>query len=72
MELIEVETERTLQREEAAAWLRTLADSLSRHNEVDFMRDGLKFRADVADQVTMSVEIEIGADGNEIEIEINW
>lgn len=72
MDLIEVEQERTLRREEAAKWLHALADGLERHNEVEFVREGLKFRADVADEVTMSVEIEIGDDGNEIEIEINW
>ena len=72
MDLIEVEQERTLRREEAAAWLRLPADSLSRHNEVEFDREGLKYRHDVADEVTMSVEIEVGDDGNEIEIEINW
>jgi len=72
MELIEIEQERRLRREEAAAWLRSLADSLSRHNDVEFKREGLTFRVDVPDEVTMSVEIEIGDDENEIEIEISW
>ena len=72
MELIEIEQERRLRREEAAAWLRSLADNLSRHNEIEFKREGLSYRVDVPDEVTMSVEIEIGDDENEIEIEISW
>lgn len=72
MELLEIENERRLRREEAAAQLRALADSLSRHNEVAFRRDGLDYRVAVPDQVTMSVEIEIGDDSSEIEVEISW
>ena len=72
MELIEIEQERRLRREEAAAWLRSLADSLSRHNEVEFVREGIRYRVDVPDEVTMSVELEVGGDDNEIEVEISW
>ncbi len=71
MELVEIERERRLRREEAAEWLRSLADSLARHNEVEFVNEGIRYRADVPDEVTMSVEIEIG-DENEIEVEISW
>ena len=71
MELIEIERERRLRREEAAAWLRALADGLSRHNEVEFVRDGIRYRVDVPDEVTMNDEIEVG-DDNEIEVEISW
>jgi hypothetical protein len=38
MELIEHVTEERLRREEAAARLRSLADELSRHNEIAFAR----------------------------------
>lgn len=72
MELIEIEQSRRLRREEAAAWLRSLADSLSRHNEVEFTREGVRYRVDVPDEVTMSIEIEVGGDDNEIEVEISW
>lgn len=72
MELLEIERERRLPREEAASWLRQLADSLSRHNEVEFVREGLRYHVDVPDDVTMNVEIEVGGDDNEIEIEISW
>ncbi len=71
MDLIEIEQERRLRREEAATWLRTLADSLARHNEVEFVREGIRYRVEVPDEVTMSVELEVGGD-NEIEIEITW
>ena len=49
MDLLEIEDTRRLRREDAAAWLHQLADSLARHNEVEFMRDGLRFRVAVPD-----------------------
>jgi amphi-Trp domain-containing protein len=70
-ELLEVTETETLSREAAAARLRALADQLSRHNQVEFMRDGLKFVAEVPDQVQLTVEIELG-DSSEIEVEIKW
>lgn len=72
MELIEHSSEERLRREEAADRLRALADQLSRHNQVAFVRDGLKISVDVPDEVTLSIEVEIGADENEIEVEISW
>ena len=51
MELIEIEQERRCSREEAATWLRKLADSLSRHNELEFVREGMRIRLDVPDQL---------------------
>lgn len=71
MELIEIEDEHELSREEAAAWLHRLADSLERHNEVEFVRDGLRMRIAVPDRVTMEVELEVG-DENSLEIELTW
>jgi amphi-Trp domain-containing protein len=71
-ELIEL-TERTeLSREAAAARLRQLADQLSRHNEVSFSRDGVRYAIDVPDAITLKVEIELGDDENEIEVELTW
>jgi amphi-Trp domain-containing protein len=72
MELIELADERRLSREQAAAWLHALADSLARHNEIEFVRDGLRFRIEVPDQVTMEVEVEIETGESGIEIEITW
>jgi amphi-Trp domain-containing protein len=71
VELLEVEESVKLRREEAADRLRALADQLSRHNQIDFVRDGLKFSVKVPNEVELSLEIEIG-DSNEIEIELKW
>lgn len=70
-ELIEVEHRGTMRREEAAARLRQLADQLARHNQVAFTNEGLRYTAAVPDEVTFSLEIELG-DEPEIEIEITW
>jgi amphi-Trp domain-containing protein len=72
MELIEIETERTMGREEAAKWLHALADSLERHNEVQFERDGLRFRVRVPDEVRVELELEVGDEGSSIEVELSW
>lgn len=70
-ELLEVSESVTLRREEAAARLRDLADQLSRHNQVEFTREGVRYTAKVPDEVELAVEIELG-EQNEIEIEITW
>ena len=70
--LIELETSATITREQAAAHLRTLADHLERHNDVEFVRDGRRYTVDVADEVKFEIELEVDDDGNELEIEISW
>ncbi len=70
--LIELETSATITREQAAAHLRTLADHLERHNDVEFVRDGRRYTVDVADEVRFEIELEVDDDGNELEIEISW
>lgn len=72
MDLIEHSSEETLTREEAAQRLRDLADQLSRHNEVAFDQGGIRHTVKVPKQVTLSVEIEVGDDGSEIEVELKW
>ncbi len=72
MELIEHEVEERLDRETAAQRLRELADELSRHNEVPFVKDGVRFSVKVPDEVTYSLEIEVDEDGSEVEIELSW
>ena len=72
MDLMEFSEKRTMSREDAAALLHKIADSLARHNELEFMREGVKFRVDVADQVEVEVELEINSDESSLEIEINW
>jgi amphi-Trp domain-containing protein len=70
-ELIEVTQELTLSRESAAARLRQLADQLARHNQVEFIREGIRYTVEVPDEVTLKIEIEIG-DESEIEFELTW
>jgi amphi-Trp domain-containing protein len=70
-ELLEVSEKQTMSREAAAVRLRALADQLARHNQVEFVREGIKFSAKVPSEVEVSVEIELG-DESEIEIEISW
>ena len=71
-ELIEIESEVSLRREEAANRLRAIADQLSRQNQVAFEREGLRYTVKVPETVTCSVEIEVTDDGGEIEVEISW
>lgn len=71
-ELLEIENERTLSREEAAAWLRELADQLARNNQLQFRQEGMKYTVRVPAEVTMEVEMEIEDDGSKLEIEISW
>ena len=70
-ELLEVTERQTMRREAAAARLRELADQLARRNQVEFVRDGVRYTAKVPDQVELAVEIELGEE-NEIEVEITW
>lgn len=70
-ELIETTTETVLRREEAASRLRQLADQISRHNQVEFEREGMRYSVRIPDEVTLKLEIEIG-DESEIEIELSW
>ena len=72
MDLIEISEEERLSREEAAARLHALADALARHNEVEFERGGLRFKVHVPDEVNLKLEIEIGDDERELEIELTW
>lgn len=72
MEIVEHSSEEVLRREDAAQRLRELADQLSRHNKVTFSKDGRRYTVDVPDQVTLSLEIEVGAESSEIEVEITW
>jgi amphi-Trp domain-containing protein len=72
MDIMEVSQRDRLSREDAAARLRTLADMLARHNDVEFDRGGMHFKVHVPDEVDFKVEIEIGDDEREIEIELTW
>lgn len=72
MELIEHTSEERLTREVAAQRLRELADGLARHNEVAFVLEGLRHTVKVPNEITYSLEIEVGDEGSEIEIELRW
>ena len=72
MSLIEHSSEERLGREAAAQRLRELADELSRQNEVSFVQEGVRHTVAVPKEVTYSLEIEVGEDGSEIEIELKW
>ena len=72
MELLEIENERELTREEAAAWLQELAHQLARNNQLQFRQEGMKYTVRVPGQVTMEVEVEIGDDESKLEIELTW
>ena len=72
MDLFEIDETKRLRREEAAARLRDLADVLARNNEVAFERDGRRITVDVPDEVNLKIEVEIGDDESELEIELTW
>ena len=72
MDLIEISEKRRMVREEAAQLLRDIADSLARHNAVDFVENGVKVHVKVPDRVTVEFEVEVETDESSIEIEISW
>jgi amphi-Trp domain-containing protein len=70
-EFFEVSKTEMLSREAAAARLRQLADQLARHNELEFVTDGVRTVVRVPDELRLKVEIEIGEE-SEIEFELTW
>lgn len=72
MTSLEFEAEETLRREEAADRLRAIADELARHNELPFVRGGIRYTLRVPDEVRFELEIEVDDDESEIEISISW
>jgi amphi-Trp domain-containing protein len=72
MDLFEIDETHRVRREEAAARLHALADALARNNTVEFSREGGRITVRVPDEVDLKIEVEIGDDGNELEIELTW
>ena len=72
MELFDLDDTHRVRREEAAARLHALADALARHNSVEFTRGGQRVTVRVPDEVNLKVEVEIGDDESELEIELTW
>jgi amphi-Trp domain-containing protein len=64
MDLVEIKQRDRVHREQVAR-LRELADKLSRHNDIQFERDGVTFKVRVPDEVELKVELEIEDDGSE-------
>lgn len=71
MSLFEIDSTQKLSREDAAAKLHELADSLARHNTVELDRDGRRVTVSIPDEVNLKVEVELGEE-NELEIELTW
>jgi amphi-Trp domain-containing protein len=72
MDLIEVKEKQSMSREDAAARLHALADTLAKENDVEFDRGGLRVKVQVPDQVHFKLEFELGDDGSELEVELTW
>ena len=72
MDLIEIAERERLSREDAAARLRALADALAQNNEVEFERGGMRITVHVPDEVNLKLEIEVGDEQSELEIELTW
>jgi amphi-Trp domain-containing protein len=73
MNTFEVERRETISRDEAATRLRRIANLLSGDDdEVKFERDQMQFKVAIPEQVQWKVELELGDDENELEIELKW
>jgi len=72
MDLFEIDETQHVRREEAAVRLHALADALARNNTVEFERAGRRITVRVPDEVDLKVEVELGDDKNELEIELTW
>jgi len=72
MDIFEVEQKERLSREEAAARLHNLANMLARHNDIEFHRGGVRFTVRVPDEIELKLELEVGTDKRELEIELTW
>ena len=72
MDLLKIEQHEQLRREEVAARLRHLADMLESHNDLEFERQGMRFSVHVPDEVRLKLELELGTDEREFELELTW
>ena len=72
MDLFEIDDTQRMSREDAAARLHALADVLARNNQVEFNRAGTRITVHVPDEVNLKIEVEIGDDEREVEIELTW
>ena len=70
MEILKIESEERVSREQAAARLHAIADALAADNDVEMEWAGKRLTVHVANQVKLEVEIEVGDDETELEIEL--
>lgn len=70
-DLFELDESQQMTREQAAARLHALADSLARHNSVEVIREGKRITGQVPDRVELKFEVEIGEE-SELEVELSW
>lgn len=72
MDLFDIDETQHLRREEAAARLHALADALGRNNEVEFARGNGRITVRIPDEVNLKIEVELGDEERELEIELTW
>lgn len=73
MNKFEVEKKEVLDRKEVATRLRHIANILATEgDEVEFERDGMEFKVAIPERVNLKLELELGDDENELEIELTW
>jgi amphi-Trp domain-containing protein len=74
MELLDIEEKREMSREEAAALLHEIADSLARHNGLQLMKNGVKLQIKVPAKVEFEFEVEVKdkVGKSSLELEISW
>jgi amphi-Trp domain-containing protein len=73
MESFEIEQQETVTRQEAATRLRRIANLLSGdEDEAVFERGGMRFEVRLPDELDFKVELEMGTDERELEIELKW
>jgi len=72
MDLFEIDDTQRLRREDAAARLHALADAIARNNAVEFERGGARITVRIPDEVDLKIEVELGDDEGELEIELTW
>lgn len=73
MEIFEIEQQETVTRKEAATRLRRIATLLSSSDEeVVFERSGMRFEVRLPDELNFKVELEMGTEERELEIELKW
>ena len=69
--MIEFEWEKKAKRADVAKLLRDLAASVQA-GAVEIERDGWQIKADVGTDMTVGIELEVGDDETELEIELRW